>query len=94
MDAMLARSTVSQVQLGEFVPEADKRIYRRLGIQEAWFWRRDQLVVFELDGDAYVERPTSSVVPGADLALLARLSAVLPVSAAIAELHEILRTAR
>jgi hypothetical protein len=102
MDALVSQSTDAPVPLGEFVPEADRRIvlginkreiYRRLGIREAWFWKRDVLAVFVLEGDQYVERDGSDWVPGVDLAMLCRLAAVTPVSAAVAELRELLRAA-
>lgn len=71
-----------------------REIYRRLGIREAWFWKRDVLAVFVLEGDQYIERDESECVPGIDLALLCRLAAVAPTSAAVAELREILRAAK
>lgn len=71
-----------------------REIYRRLGIREVWFWKRDALTVFVLDGDEYTEREGSEWVPGVDLGMLCRLAAVTPVSAAVAELREILRAAQ
>lgn len=71
-----------------------REIYRRLGVREAWFWKRDVLAVFVLEGDQYVERNASEWVPGIDLALLCRLAAVTPTSAAVAELREILRATK
>jgi Uma2 family endonuclease len=46
-------------------------VYRKLGVQEVWFWRRGKLVPYVLRGDAYVEVATSEVLPGLDLDLLA-----------------------
>lgn len=72
----------------------DKReIYRRLGIREVWFWENDEITVFVLEGKEYVARAASELLAGADIALLCRLAAVVPVSAAVAELHEILHAA-
>lgn len=88
---MVSRSTATPVPLGEFVPEADRRIYRRRRIREAWFWKRDALRVLILDGDGYVEHAASECVPGVDLEMLCRLAAVTPVSAAVAQLRELLR---
>jgi len=69
-------------------------IYRRLGIREVWFWKRDELSVFVLDDESYTKRNASDWVPGIDPALLCRLAAVMPVSAAVAELREILHAAK
>jgi len=50
----------------------DKRdIYRKLGVRELWFWRRGQLTVHVLRGDAYEEVAASEVLPGIDLGELA-----------------------
>ncbi len=68
-----------------------REIYRRLGIREVWFWKRDAITLFVLDGDDYTQRNESEWVPGVDLALLCRLTDVTPVSAAVAELQAILR---
>jgi Uma2 family endonuclease len=46
-------------------------IYRALGVQELWFWRRGALVAYALRGAAYQEVAESEVLPGIDLAALA-----------------------
>lgn len=46
-------------------------IYRKLGVREVWCWRRGQLTVHVLRGDAYAEVAASEVLPGIDLGLLA-----------------------
>jgi Uma2 family endonuclease len=47
-------------------------IYRRLGVQEVWFWRRGCLIAYVLRGESYAEAGDSEVLPGIDLAELAR----------------------
>ena len=47
-------------------------IYRRLGVQEVWFWRRGRLTAYVLRGESYAEAGDSEVLPGIDLAELAR----------------------
>lgn len=70
----------------------DKReIYRRLGIHEAWFWKRDVLSVHVLTGGAYVERPRSTWLPQLDLALICRLAEIDPLNEAVRQLREALR---
>ncbi len=46
-------------------------IYRRLGVREVWVWRRGQIQVHALRGDAYEPLPASEVLPGIDLDELA-----------------------
>lgn len=40
--------------------------YRRLGLREVWFWKASRLDVYVLEGEAYVERDRSTVLPGLD----------------------------
>ena len=47
-------------------------IYRRLGVREVWFWRRGRLTAYVLHGESYAEAGESEVLPGIDLAELAR----------------------
>jgi len=47
-------------------------IYGKLGVREVWFWRRGQLTAHALRGDTYLEVSESEVLPGIDLAQLAR----------------------
>lgn len=50
----------------------DKReIYRSLGVQELWFWRRGVITIFVLRGQTYEECSSSEVLPGIDVAELA-----------------------
>jgi Uma2 family endonuclease len=49
----------------------DKReIYRKLGVREIWFWRKNRISVHALRGEHYEEIPASEVLPGIDLAQL------------------------
>lgn len=69
-------------------------IFRRLGIQEVWFWKRDVISVYVLGPTGYQEREGSAHLPGIDLELLCRLAGVTPVSEAIAELQRAVRDKR
>ena len=44
--------------------------YRRLGVQEGWFWKDGALRLYELSAGSYVERAHSVVLPGLDVPLL------------------------
>lgn len=46
-------------------------VYRSLGVQEVWVWRRGRLIAHVLRGDRYVESTISAVLPGLDLDHLA-----------------------
>jgi Uma2 family endonuclease len=46
-------------------------IYRKLGVEEVWFWRRGRISVHLLNGDEYVEGDASKFLPGIDLVELA-----------------------
>ncbi|HJQ37924.1 MAG TPA: Uma2 family endonuclease [Thermoanaerobaculia bacterium] len=39
-------------------------VYRGLGVKEVWIWKKEQLLAYELRGDAYVEISQSVVIPG------------------------------
>jgi Uma2 family endonuclease len=45
-------------------------VYRKLGVQEVWYWRKGRIRPYGLRGDSYVELPVSEALPGIDLALL------------------------
>jgi len=66
-------------------------IYRRLRVPEVWTWRRGNLHVHVLRGDAYEEQPGSEVFPELDLALLLSLLGEPTVTAARQRLLEHLR---
>jgi Uma2 family endonuclease len=42
-------------------------VYRRLGVEEVWYWRRGRIHVYRLRGDRYEELPGSEALPGIDL---------------------------
>ncbi|MBE9042889.1 Uma2 family endonuclease [Pleurocapsales cyanobacterium LEGE 10410] len=45
-------------------------IYRRLGVEEVWFWQNGELKVYCLENDRYQQRQQSKLLPDLDLALL------------------------
>jgi Uma2 family endonuclease len=47
-------------------------IYRKLGVEEVWYWRKGRLVPYRLEAERYVQMEQSRVLPGLDLALLTR----------------------
>ncbi|MDQ3298389.1 MAG: Uma2 family endonuclease [Myxococcota bacterium] len=67
-------------------------IYRRLQITEVWFWEKDEIAVYVLEGDAYITQEKSLRLPDLDLASICRLAAIEPMSAAILEFRERLKT--
>jgi Uma2 family endonuclease len=70
----------------------DKReIYRALGVQELWFWRRGKITAFALRGRRYEEIPSSLVLPGIDLAQLVTFLDRPTVSKAIRDYQAALR---
>jgi Uma2 family endonuclease len=66
-------------------------IYRRLGVGEVWFWKRDVIQVFVLSAAGYEEAPRSACLPEIDLGVLCELAPVRPTSDAVARLHDRLR---
>ena len=66
-------------------------VYRRLGVGEVWFWKRDVISVHVLGPDGYETRDRSVCLPDIDLSLLARLARHDVVSDAVDELRKILR---
>jgi Uma2 family endonuclease len=46
--------------------------YRRFGIPEVWLWEKNQLKVYCLQANTYVEVPSSQLLPNLDLDLLVR----------------------
>ena len=55
-------------------------IYRRFGVAEVWFWRRDLVEVWRLRSDAsgYERAGQSTLLPGFDFELLTRCLAMAP----------------
>ena len=67
-------------------------IYRRLGIGEVWIWEDDAISVFVLEGDGFARRERSSLVPDLDLTELCSYLAIEPMTEAIRQYREALRT--
>lgn len=52
-------------------------VYQRFEVPEVWFWRRNRIEIFVLDGSGHYERsPSSPLLPGLDIALLERCVAI------------------
>jgi Uma2 family endonuclease len=47
-------------------------VYRGLGVPEVWFWQDNALRILQLEGDVYVERPRSRLLPDLDPDLIVR----------------------
>jgi Uma2 family endonuclease len=47
-------------------------VYKRLGIQEVWFWQNQRFEVYYLQGEEYEQMPASQLLPNLDLNLLAQ----------------------
>jgi Uma2 family endonuclease len=62
-------------------------IYRRLRVDEVWFWKRGALTVYGLTESGYAPRAESRHVPGLDIELICRLSEVEPLNEAVAQLR-------
>lgn len=62
-------------------------LYRKLGVREVWTWKRGVLTAHRLVDEQYVETPESTVLPGIDLALIAKFATTTPTSRAIRELR-------
>jgi Uma2 family endonuclease len=48
-------------------------VYRQLGVKELWIWERGAITCYGLKGERYARQAKSRVLPGLDLALVARL---------------------
>jgi Uma2 family endonuclease len=46
-------------------------VYRRLGVDEVWWWRKGEITIFVLDSGAYKEAERSAALPDLDVDLLA-----------------------
>lgn len=44
--------------------------YKRLGIPEVWFWEKEKLFLYQLQGNGYVEIQQSQVLPDLNITLL------------------------
>lgn len=62
-------------------------IYRGLGVGEVWFWHDHEIDAYVLRNGQYQTSAASEVLPGLDLALVARLATASPAHA-LAELRK------
>ena len=69
-------------------------VYRGLAVPEVWFWQRGRFEVFVLRGDDYAAVPHSELLPGLDLALMARFVDHPNQSQAVREYRQLLRAMR
>ncbi|MDQ3033731.1 MAG: Uma2 family endonuclease [Myxococcota bacterium] len=69
-------------------------VYRKLGVREVWFWRRDTIELFALRGDRYEPIATSEVLPGIDHALLSRFVPEKPMTRAVRAYVRAIRDSR
>lgn len=49
------------------------KVYQGLGIPEVWFWEKDRLMLYQLQGDRYNPIDRSQFLPSLDLNLLVRV---------------------
>jgi Uma2 family endonuclease len=66
-------------------------VYKKLGVQEIWYWRRGKITPFLLRNEDYVEAPASEALPGIDLEPLASFLDRSTTSAAIRDYRAALR---
>lgn len=67
-------------------------IYRKLGVPEVWTWKKGVLHVHVLDGERYLEVEASRALPDIDLARVAELATVRPMTRAVRALRSGART--
>jgi Uma2 family endonuclease len=69
-------------------------VYRGLGVREVWVWKKGKLGAYLLRGDRYVRAARSRLLPGIDLALVAKLAPRPDQPVAVRELRAELRKGR
>jgi Uma2 family endonuclease len=69
-------------------------VYRGLGVREVWVWEKGKLAAHVLRGERYVRAARSRLLPGIDLALLARLAPRPDQPVAVRELRAAIRKGR
>jgi Uma2 family endonuclease len=69
-------------------------VYRGLGVAEVWVWKKGKIAAYVLRGDRYVRAARSKLLPGIDLALVARFSARPDQPVAVRELRALVRAER
>ena len=67
-------------------------VYRRLGIDEVWIWKRDAIAVYGLTPTGYQVRPQSAWLPKLDLLVLLKACREKTVNAGVAKLRAALGT--
>ena len=69
-------------------------VYRKLGVREVWYWRRDRIQPYVLRGERYEAVERSEALPGIDLAELASFIDRPTTSQAIRDYREAIRAAK
>jgi len=66
-------------------------VYRKLGVQEVWIWRKGQIEMFHLRGEQYSPVDSSQVLSGLDHHQLVRFIDLRPMTRAVTEYRDALR---
>ena len=66
-------------------------VWRRLGVREAWLWKKGKLSVFALRETAAEQLTRSELLPGLDLDLLLTFVDVRPMTRAVRDYQAALR---
>lgn len=69
-------------------------VYRGLGVREVWVWKKEKLAVHVLRADRYVRAARSRLLPGIDLARVAKLASRPDQPVAVREFRADLRRRR
>lgn len=69
-------------------------VYRGLGVREVWVWKKEKLGAYLLRGETYVRAARSRLLPGIDLARVARFASRPDQPVAVREFRAELRKAR
>jgi Uma2 family endonuclease len=69
-------------------------VYRKLGVREVWYWERGTLQVHALRDERYEAIAASEVLPELDLHLLQRFIDVRPMTQAVRQYREALKSPR
>lgn len=67
-------------------------VYRKLGVRELWIWKAGAITVHSLEGEQYVRVKRSKLLPALDLEELLTFVDVKPMTRAMREYREKLRT--
>ncbi|MDJ0688226.1 MAG: Uma2 family endonuclease [Xenococcaceae cyanobacterium MO_188.B32] len=63
-------------------------IYKNLQIREVWFWQQNELKIYSLDSNKYIELKSSKVLPDLDIKLLTKYIAQPNIRLAIKEFRQ------